>query len=1551
MRGGFSAPRRPRSAFKESSQEDAVSLRAPRERSRKEKPVLGSSASSSSRSRNNKKKRSALSEVQFLGSDHDQEEDGYETMEQLSPSPSRGSPVFSDEDDEHPQVRRRRESSSSAPKLKLPQKVPENNIISAGLGLIPRKVRSAYVKRAHEGTSSAPPIPDATATALHCFSGAKVPSPSNCNGRIRSVSPSPSAAKSAKRMKPIGTKPRPAKFLKVSAAFSEQEVEVAEVLFGFASQITTAEENLNDLKAASSSSPSLPPNVSSPMRVSSPISASPSRLAQPTEGPKKKRPRPTKIDEIGSPAAPATALAYCQSTGVEIGSSDNADGIGGFTNEITNVLPPTTSATQNHTTSSSFGQRYGELTRETVTVSEKISVKFEDSDVVAPLPEAAKTADIPVKVEGVSESERNQIEAEKIDRQTDALPSENSIGKFESPVLSPSIVDAKTTSLEKMEIDLMVPPEKEANISEIDSTIVAADRATTELPAEGTMGVSSAFEGKSISVDKVRDQEKREDSAEYKEGEKSSCKGDLIEESVVERHIKVENIKEESQVDSMRGNDNDSSKLLPQKQERITNTDSRMQKQEKPDVPSLAVSASCAVSCSTNGAAGPSPISMAVAGWPGALSALGRYFGPAAATWPGPSLPGMMPVEGNLMKGIQRWQMLKRSATHAYIAHFIDYQQQMARNPFWTAAYGNPTALYGGKPYNMNIPFAPATEPILGSSLPGSDPFLSARNSNIMGSSFNESNIATAALAAISGHNLKEKATSSYMDVLRKPQQQEVQPTSSVTIQPNLPNFGFPVTESGASTSAVAVNTGNACPLVNGKNSGTGPPLPAGASTNLTGGTGAANSSLASMASAQAQYLAMFPQTGFHFPLPPMHFGATNSGTHNHHEHPQIFNGSFYAAHLLHPPSHPQQQGQQNQSNTGSSSQKHQQQFNFSSPQHQTPSSSQQHHLFSSSQTSQAESGYTNGVDAASTADRKLPLGQKNLYSQDSPINSNNNANSVSLLAPNSTGHSQDFTLMTAFGGKNNVKQQQMQVSMQSHGFDPSMEMSLKGQQCNQSTKQAVGRVKGMAQSTPSNYGDHITGASNLSKSQEASISGQSHKQHDQHLPEWKVSSAMPTSAGTSHQAVVAGPIRNSSQQVRHQQVSSNLLANLAGGAIPQAVFTTSTKNYGQQSRNQHSNSSPAAMSKSKTTGIPTSKTLTGGKATASLPQRSIAPTSGKRSSPNHMSPSLSGNKPLQQQQQQPQQTTQSATTIGPGQVTGSKNQQYYTQPHFNPQQSYSQQIHQQLLFQQKHYLQQPVQQSQLSSQPAQHAVVHQQHLQIPGLNYSQPSLSNRHPQQDQRQQILPASVTPSDQVPGSTLSSGLPSLSLGRTSSGRSPAKILPAGLVKANHTGTTVLHEQYNSLNDMASTQKQSDSPRPTLSPHRAQAASVLQKSPEQKSESDGLHQDEVNGVHFVDLNICAQARTNVSTSSVQTSSIQKTTGNLKMVQGGNNEESMSGQGGTNLSGVPSGHTYQDLGSASSEQTPPMPFQQTPVSRASGPISSVINSPHEAVASIAHL
>lgn len=54
------------------------------------------------------------------------------------------------------------------------------------------------------------------------------------------------------------------------------------------------------------------------------------------------------------------------------------------------------------------------------------------------------------------------------------------------------------------------------------------------------MGANSVVEGISISIHKVRDQDKREDSLDYKEKENNSCKRDLREESVIEQHINEE---------------------------------------------------------------------------------------------------------------------------------------------------------------------------------------------------------------------------------------------------------------------------------------------------------------------------------------------------------------------------------------------------------------------------------------------------------------------------------------------------------------------------------------------------------------------------------------------------------------------------------------------------------------------------------------------------------------------------------------------------------------------------------------------------------------------------------------------------------------------------------------------------------------------------------------------------------------------------------------------------------------------------------------------------
>lgn len=108
-------------------------------------------------------------------------------------------PAFFNEDDEPGQARQRRESSSSSLTLKLPHKATESNIISAGLGSIPRNAHSAFVKKAHEGTLPAQPISEFTATARHSFSAAKVPYPPNHNERIWSILPTPSAAKPTRK--------------------------------------------------------------------------------------------------------------------------------------------------------------------------------------------------------------------------------------------------------------------------------------------------------------------------------------------------------------------------------------------------------------------------------------------------------------------------------------------------------------------------------------------------------------------------------------------------------------------------------------------------------------------------------------------------------------------------------------------------------------------------------------------------------------------------------------------------------------------------------------------------------------------------------------------------------------------------------------------------------------------------------------------------------------------------------------------------------------------------------------------------------------------------------------------------------------------------------------------------------------------------------------------------------------------------------------------------------------------------------------------------------
>lgn len=629
----------------------------------------------------------------------------------------------------------------------------------------------------------------------------------------------------------------------------------------------------------------------------------------------------------------------------------------------------------------------------------------------------------------------------------------------------------ENTFEEKFKIDLMAPPGKSSLDTEDDSGPDAVGTASSEAPEKGTVEITNISEVKAVAVKEEREPEKREE-VKLEESEKKHDKRDNGEEKVLEKHnVKERNIDLQLEGEKL---EKDSSNPLAQKQSRISKNESRVEKSEK------SATAAMGNASTSSSVVASMPIPMTVASWPSGLHALG-YFGPAAASWPAAPIPGVVPMEGTnttpaiqpayiLQQSRQTW---KRCATHSYIAHFIECQQRMVPHPFWHAPnYGNPVAVYGGKPYNLNMPLPPPPEIInLSGSLPGAVSGASTGNSGSIGNNLDSSqdrNIGSAAFGAFNSQNAKVKIAP-YMDPRKKhpSHQQAAQQSTSTIIQQGPPGFGFPTTQSGVggANSSTACSTGNASSLGNAVGLGTAP----------SGGTGGGNSNLPSLC-AEPQYMAMIQPNAYPFGM------NTFNGTSNHigqQQAAQFFNSPFYATQLLHTPqpqpqpqpqSQSQQHGPQNPSTSSgsSSSQKHQQHLqgscNFSSSQKQqhqgtpspSPSNSQQQHHLPASQARQIEREANNGADSPSTADSRIPLVQKNFYSQGLPSNSNFNVNSSSLMA---TGVHQELAFIAAFGAKHNGKQQQQQhpppqiqhqvapgyTIQQHHGNDPALQMSLKG--------------------------------------------------------------------------------------------------------------------------------------------------------------------------------------------------------------------------------------------------------------------------------------------------------------------------------------------------------------------------------------------------------------------------------------------------------------------------------------------------------------------------
>lgn len=1222
-----SSRRRPRSGFKDSAvvceEEEGLHESPDSTRLRERSSSNNNNNSNSKKERSglsssrNKRKRPGLHHERFRGSSRDRDRDhdgGDESSEESAGDEDE------DEDDEPP---RPPPNPRRVTKFKSQCKVSDE-MIGVGLISVPRKARSAAMKRSHDSSPATATTITVTAAASDGGAHQRQKSPSPARPSVIPASPSSSNAsvKPGRRMKPIGTKHRPSKISKVSHSISEREVEVAEVLFGLTRQlqnhhhhssVITAENYANasksDVKETSNDASAVaPPEISkvlSPMMpappsssvissppISSPVSPPSSSpaislpqqstpISAPAMAPKRKRPRPVKPEEASS----AVAMRPPASVGGVAGTHIAVNGVSGARNDcelgsqgtkieihpvktesnaafsgkgIPLVVCTTASASScgnfNPISSPSpiSNQSDAPIVSEKIvgtniadskpTTSEKtVEVKFPDLKVTCEKILSNKPAEVKLiceKTGGAKSAELKSVASEKtvgtniaesmstttpsaekkrsdvaenldkmVPEVSEAPAYQNATEEVDTaasyaplgPDLKPEKLEAvkmlqspkiENTFEEKLKIDLMASPGKSFLDTEDDNGPDAVGTAASETSEKGTVEITNILEVKAGAVKEEREPEKREE-VKLEEPEKKQDKRDNGEEKVLEKHnVKEINIDLQLEGEKL---EKDSSNSLAQKQSRISKNESKVEKSEKSATAAM-------VNASTSSSVVASmPIPMTVASWPAGLHALGRYFGPAAASWPGaPSLPGVVPMEGSSTTPAlqptyilqqQSRQTWKRCATHSYIAHFIECQQHMVHHPFWHAPnYGNPVAVYGGKPYNLNMPLPPTPEIInLGGSLPGPVSVASTGNNGSIGSNLDSSqerNIGPASFGAFTGQNAKVKIAP-YGDARKKhpSYQPTAQQSTSTIIQQGPPGFGFPSTQSGAggANSSTACSTGNSSSLGNAAGLGTAP----------SGGTGGGNSNLTSIC-AEPQYMAMIQPNAYPFGInTPAHFGTTFNGNSNHigqQQAAQFFNTPFYATPLLHAPQpqpqpqpQSQQHGSQNPSTSSgsSSSQKHQQHLqgscNFSSSQKQhhqgtpspSPSNSQQQHHLPASQARQIEREINNGADSPSTADSRIPLIQKNFYSQGSPSNSNFNVNSSPLLA---TGVHQEFAFMAALGAKHNGKQQQQhstpqiqhQVApgytiQQHHGNDPTLQMNLKAfEAAGQSQAQAI---------------------------------------------------------------------------------------------------------------------------------------------------------------------------------------------------------------------------------------------------------------------------------------------------------------------------------------------------------------------------------------------------------------------------------------------------------------------------------------------------------------
>ncbi|KAJ4955214.1 hypothetical protein NE237_011997 [Protea cynaroides] len=886
---------------------------------------------------------------------------------------------------------------------------------------VPRKARSASAKRSHECWMSSSIASGSGAEQIHRQAST---SPARLNASApspASISPSSSNISVRRKMKPIGPKHRPPKMSKPSSSIQEDiEIEVAEVLYGLMRQSqcpskqeipANASQKL-DSKETNGSNNEVRSTVSSPVPISPPAAAhqlsvlpqnsSTSTTSLPVVAPKRKRPRPVKLEEE-SPVIVAGRNGSISSAAAKVENQQPAKSEASSPKSEKN----SGSASQNAGDSVDLGSQPA-VAMASFEPPESEPVRAESNTASAPKPftEETETRDGVQSREEAPSPKKESPLCTKLDVDLEDA-------RVKKTVSTASDVECKRE--EKFKIDLMAPPlksspERDGEMEyESDPKSLALD---VEMVPKAETLVTAEEKTEEIAKQEPMEGQLEDKNKELVVEESESEKPLANKERILDLQLDLEKPDKDSGSGSVSGSQQQQPQL-PQGQKQQQQQPPKAANRNEPKIEKTAQSTSL-------------PVPMTLAGWPAGLPSLGYM----------PPLQAVVSMDGSTGSStpVQPPHLLsqhrpKRCATHYYIARNIYYHQQFTRiNPFWPAAAGSPS-MYGAKPYNLNV-VPPTESTILGSSLQGS----------FAGRSLHSGQEKVQASSTIPGHNAKDKssapAAANFMDVTQRKQlvlqqAQQAQPAAAGNLMHG-PAFIFPMSQQQQAAAAAAaasrsgavksgVTQGNAA--LPGAATNSGPVPPVSSSSTAAGTATTVSFNYPNLPANEAQYLAILQNNGYPFPIP-AHVGAPppyrggNPG-----QAMSFFNGSFYSSQMIHPSqlqqqaqqqqahSQPQlvQQGHQNTStSSGSSSshkhqQAHQQQqqrlqaggsnsgvgnsYNFPGSKNRLPMQQQQqqqqqqnHPVPVPNQSRHHEA--EGGGDSPSTADSRISHARKSIYAQ-----------------------------------------------------------------------------------------------------------------------------------------------------------------------------------------------------------------------------------------------------------------------------------------------------------------------------------------------------------------------------------------------------------------------------------------------------------------------------------------------------------------------------------------------------------------------------------------